>query len=50
MVFFVQNVFPHYFWGFWQKSEKKILIYFGKVRKYDEETEYFEKKKTLSSF
>ena len=49
MVFFRENVFPFYFWGFFrQKLEKNSKI--GKVRNYDEETEYFEKKKTLSSF
>ena len=39
--FFLKNVFPSYFWGFFGKGQKKIKV--GEVRKY-EETGYFEKK------
>ena len=42
MVFFLENVFPLYFWDFSGENQKKIKV--GKVRKYDEETDYFEKK------
>ena len=45
--YFFENVFPPYLWGFFGKNQKKIKV--GKVRKYDEETDYFEKK-TLSFF
>ena len=41
---FLKMPFHLIFDGFWQKSEK---VKFGKVRKYDEETEYFEKKNTF---
>ena len=46
-IFFLENVFPLYFWGFYGKNLKKTKV--GKVRQNDEESEYFEKQKTLSS-
>ena len=41
--FFLENVFPPYFRGFFGENLKKNKI--GKVRKYDGETEYLEKKR-----
>ena len=42
MVVFLEKVFPPYFSGFFGKSQKKFKV--GKVGKYDDKTEYFEKK------
>ena len=46
MVIFLKNVFPPYLWGFLADNQKNVKGV--KIRKDDEETEYFEKK-TFSS-